>query len=411
MKRSGVKALLLACAGLFALSGTADAGTVRVTIAEYSKGTGPYFNEAAQAFEAANPGTKIQIEVVPWDNLQQKLTTDISAGANADLAIIGTRWLLDYVSQDIVAPLDAHVTPDFKARFIDTFLKPSVMNGKVYGLPIAASARALYYNKDVFAKAGLSGPPGTWAEFTAGAERIKASAPGVFAFGLQGKEIETDVYFYYALWSQGGEIVQGGKSGLGSAAAVDAAKLYRSYINGGLTQPGVTSYSREDVQNLFKQGKVATVITAPFLSSQIKKEAPTLQYGVAAIPAGPGGARGTYGVTDSIVLFENSKVKDEAWKFLDFLFTTEQRTKFDKIEGFLPVNAKEASDPYFADNADLKVFTSLLPGARFAPVIAGWEEVATVTSNALQTIYLGRAEIEPTLRDAAAKADEILAKK
>jgi len=44
-------------------------------------------------------------------------------------------------------------------------------------------------------------------------------------------------------------------------------------------------------------------------------------------------------------------------------------------------------------------------------VIPGWEEVATVTSNALQTIYLGRAEIEPTLRDAAAKADEILAKK
>jgi len=403
--------LMLACAGLFALSGAAMAGTVRVTIAEYSKGTGPYFNEAAHAFEAVNPGTKIQIEVVPWDNLQQKLTTDISAGANADLSIIGTRWLLDYVSQGIITPLDSHVTPDFKARFIDTFLTPSVMDGKVYGLPIAASARALYYNKDVFAKAGLSGPPGTWAELAADAEKIKASAPGVFAFGLQGKEIETDVYFYYALWSQGGEIVQGGKSGLGSAAAVNAAKIYRSLISNSLTQPGVTSYSREDVQNLFKQGKVAAVITAPFLSSQIKKEAPNLQYGVAAIPAGPGGVRGTYGVTDSIVLFENSKVKEEAWKFLDFLFTTDQRTKFDKIEGFLPVNAKEALDPYFADNADLKVFTSLLPGARFAPVIAGWEEVATVTSNALQTIYLGRVEIEPTLRDAAAKADEILAKK
>ncbi len=411
MLKFGYKALLLACAVLLAPSGVAEAGTVRVTIAEYSKGTGPYFNEAARAFEAANPGTKIQIEVVPWDNLQQKLTTDISAGANADLSIIGTRWMLDYVSQGIIAPLDSRVTPDFKARFLDTFLAPSVMDGKVYGLPIAASARAFYYNKDVFAKAGLNSPPETWTKFMADAEKIKASSPGVFAFGLQGKEIETDVYFYYALWSQGGEIVQGGKSGLGSTAAVKAAQIYRSFINNGLTQPGVTSYSREDVQNLFKQGKVAAVITAPFLSNQIKKEAPNLQYGVAAIPAGPSGVRGTYGVTDSIVLFENSKVKDEAWKFLDFLFTTEQRTKFDKIEGFLPVNVKEAADPYFADDADLKVFTSLLPGARFAPVIAGWEEVATVTSNALQTIYLGRAEIEPTLRDAATKANEILAKK
>ncbi|MDQ0471761.1 ABC transporter substrate-binding protein [Labrys wisconsinensis] len=404
--------LLLAGAGLLALGAAAQAGTVRVTIAEYSKGTGPYFEAAAKAFEAANPGTKIQIEVVPWDNLQQKLTTDISAGANADLSIIGTRWLLDYVSQGVVAPLDGYVTPEFKARFIDTFLSPSVMDGKVYGLPIAASARAMYYNKDIFAKAGIAEPPKTWAEFQADAAKIKALGGETYAFGLQGKEIETDVYFYYGMWSYGGEIVKDGKSGLSGPAALDAAKLYKSFIDGGLTQPGVTSYSREDVQNLFKQGKVATVITAPFLSGQIKKEAPNLKYGVAPIPAGPNGDQGTYGVTDSIVLFDNSKVKDEAWKFLDFLFTTEQRTAFDKVEGFLPVNAKEAADPMFADDPDLKVFASLLPKARFAPVIPGWEEIAQETSNALQKIYLGKPDdIEATLKDAAAKADAVLTKK
>ena len=149
------RALIVAGAGLLALTLAAQAGTVRVTVAEYSKGTGPYFEEAAKAFEAANPDTKIQIEVVPWDNLQQKLTTDISAGANADLSIIGTRWLLDFVSQGIVEPLDGYVTPEFKGRFIETFLTPSVMDGKTYGLPIAASARAMYYNKDLFAKAGI----------------------------------------------------------------------------------------------------------------------------------------------------------------------------------------------------------------------------------------------------------------
>jgi multiple sugar transport system substrate-binding protein len=410
MKTFG-KALIVAGASLLALATAADAGTVRVTIAEYSKGTGPYFNEAARAFEAANPGTKIQIEVVPWDNLQQKLTTDISAGANADLSIIGTRWLLDYVSQGVVAPLDSYVTPDFKARFIPTFLTPSVMDGKVYGLPVAASARAMYYNKDVFKKAGYDSAPANWADFRAAAEKIKATGGGVFPFGLQAKEIETDVYFYYAMWSYGGEIVKDGKSGLDSAAAVDAAKLYKSFIDDGLTEPGVTSYNREDVQNLFKQGKVATVITAPFLSGQIKKEAPNLNYGVAPIPAGPNGDQGTYGVTDSIVLFANSKVKDEAWKFLDFIFSTDQRTKFDKVEGFLPVNAEEAKNPMFADDRDLKVFASLLPKARFAPVIPGWEDIAQTASNAIQKIYLGQGEIEPTLKAAAAKINETLAKK
>jgi len=285
------------------------------------------------------------------------------------------------------------------------------MNGKVYGLPIAASARAMYYNKDVFKKAGYDAPPANWAEFKTAAEKIKASGGGVFPFGLQGKEIETDVYFYYAMWSYGGEIVKDGKSGLDSQAAMDAATLYKSFIDGGLTQPGVTSYSREDVQNLFKQGKVATVITAPFLSGQIKKEAPNLAYGVAPIPAGPTGDQGTYGVTDSIIMFKNSKVKDEAWKFLDFIFTTAERTKFDKVEGFLPVNAAEAKDPMFADNADLKVFASLLPKARFAPVIPGWEDIAQTASNAVQKIYLGQGDIKATLSEAAAKINQTLEKK
>ncbi|TJW28972.1 MAG: extracellular solute-binding protein, partial [Mesorhizobium sp.] len=111
-----------------------------------------------------------------------------------------------------------------------------------------------------------------------------------------------------------------GTSGLSTPGALEAAKLYKSMIDEGLTEPGVTSNNREDVQNLFKQGKIGMMITAPFLSNQIKEEAPNLKYGVAAIPAGPTGARGTYGVTDSIIMFKNSKNKDEAWKLLDFLF-------------------------------------------------------------------------------------------
>jgi len=267
----------------------------------------------------------------------------------------------------------------------------------------------MYYNKDVFKKAGYDTLPATWADFKTAAEKIKAS--GVAPFGLQGKEIETDVYFYYAMWSNGGEIVKDGKSGVDSQAAIDAVTMYKAFIDAGLTEPGVTSYNREDVQNLFKQGKVATVITAPFLSGQIKKEAPNLNYGVAPIPSGAGGGQGTYGVTDSIVMFKNSKVKDEAWKFLDYIFTTEQRTKFDKVEGFLPVNATEAKDPMFANDADLKVFASVLPKARFAPVIPGWEDIAQTTVNAVQKIYLGQGDIKATLSEAAAKINATLAKK
>jgi multiple sugar transport system substrate-binding protein len=410
MSLQWLKIAAVSSVAALALSSAAYAQTVRVTVAEYSSKTGPYFEKAATEFEAANPGTDIQIEVVPWDVLQQKLTTDISGNANADLAIIGTRWLIDYVSEGVAAPLDSYITPDFKARFIDTFLSPSVMDGATYGLPIAASARAMYYNKTLFEQAGIAEPPKNWDEVAAAAEKIKALGGDSYGFGLQGKEIETDVYFYYAFWSQGGNLIDAdGTSGLDSEAAYKAAEIYKSLIDKGLTEPGVTSLNREDVQNLFKQGRVGMMITAPFLSNQIKEEAPDLKYGVTAIPAGPTGDRGTYGVTDSIILFENSQNKDTAWKFLDYIFTTDKRVEFDENEGFLPVNAEEAKMPMFAENADLKAFAELLPDARFAPVIAGWEEIASVTSNALQRIYLGEGEIKAELDAAAAEIDGIIA--
>lgn len=387
----------------------ASADTLRVTVAEYSSKTGPYFEEAATAFEKANPDTDVQIEVVPWDVLLQKLTTDISGNANADLSIIGTRWLLDFVQEGLAAPLDDYMDDAFKERFFDVFLSPSVMDDQTYGLPVAASARAMYYNKDLFEQAGIDTVPQTWQELSAAAQKISALGDDIAGFGLQGKEIETDVYFYYALWAFGGQLIDDdGTSGLDSDAGYKAAELYKSLIDANATQPGVTSYSREDVQNLFKQGKVGMMITAPFLSNQIKDEAPDLQYGVTAIPAGPDGDRGTYGVTDSIIMFENSKVKDTAWQFLDMLFTTEWREKFTAGEGFLPVNREVAATPAFADNADLKEFTALLPDARFAPVITGWEEIAAKTSDAVQRIYLGDADVKESLDDAAASINDIL---
>ncbi|MBZ9770660.1 sugar ABC transporter substrate-binding protein [Mesorhizobium sp. CA6] len=401
---------LLAGMSMLAFAAPAGAGEVRVTVAEYSAKTGPYFEAVKKEFEAANPGITIKYEVVPWDVLLQKLTTDITAGTNADLSIIGTRWLIDFVQQGVAEPLDSYIKPEFKDRFIDTFLQPSIMDGHTYGLPIAASARAMYYNKELFEKAGIAKPPATWAELQEDARKIKAQ--GAFGYGLQGKEIETDVYYYYAMWSFGTEILnKDGTSGLSTPGALEAAKLYKSMIDEGLTEPGVTSNNREDVQNLFKQGKVGMMITAPFLSNQIKEEAPKLKYGVAAIPAGPTGARGTYGVTDSIIMFKNSKNKDEAWKLLDFLFTKEQRAKFTQGEGFLPVNKEEAKMEYYVNNADLAAFTALLPDARFAPVIPGWEEIAQITSDAMQKIYLGSATPEAALKEAADKANAVLTKK
>lgn len=383
---------------------------LRITVGEYSTKTGPYFQEVKQAFEKQYPDVDVSVEVVSWDNLQQKLTTDISGGDNADLSIIGTRWLLDFVSQDTVAALDGYINDEFRGRFIGTFLNPSVIKGKTWGLPIAASARAMFFNKTILDKAGVAAPPKTWDEVLAACAKIKQAYPSdAYCFGLQGKEIESDIYFYYALWTYGGDLVTADKkSGLDTPAGIKAATLYRTMIDKGYSEPSVTAYNREDVQNLFKQGKIGMMITAPWLIGQIKTEAPKLDYGIAPIPEGARPA--TYGVTDSIVMFENSKHKKEAWDFLNFVFQTPWRVKFDGNEGFLPVNKEEAALPQFADDPQMKAFTALLPNAKFAPLLTGWEEAAAAVIRNLQQMYLGQAKPEDAMKTAAEQVNAAINK-
>ncbi len=411
MNVTAIKRNMWSC---FALGGAlavtmsaANAETVRVTAAYYSAATGPYFEKMAAEFKQKNPSTDIKIEVANWDDLLQKLQTDISGGTNADLAIIGTRWLLDFVKDGIAEPLDPMMTPEFKDRFIGAFLKPGQIGGKTYGLPIAASARAMYVNTDMLTKAGVAKAPGTWDELADAAEKIKAG--GGMGFGLQGKGIETDVYWYYALWTNGGDVVgPDGKAAFASPAGVKALTLYKSLIDQGLTEDGVTNYTREDLQNLFKQGRIGMMITAPFLINQIAKEAPNLQYDVAPVPVGTKPA--TYAVTNSIIMFANSKVKPAAWKFLDYLFTARPRVEFTKGEGFLPTTKEEAKDPYFTENKRLQTFVDLLPSAHFAPTITGWEDTAKAVSDAVQSVYLGKAAPDAALKQAAAQADQALGK-
>jgi multiple sugar transport system substrate-binding protein len=397
----------LAALGLgIGLAGAASAQTVvDFAVAEYSSKTGPYFEKVAADFEAANPGIDINIEVVPWNTLLQRLTTDIAGGSAPDLSIIGTRWLLDFAEQGIAEPLDDYITPEFRDTFIATFMEPGIIDGKTMGLPVAASARAMMVNMDLYEKAGVA-PPKTWDELYTASQAIAALPEDVFAFGLQGKEIETDAYFYYALWTHGGNILnEDGTSGLDSDAALAAATLYKKMIDEGLTQPSPTNYNREEVFNLFKQGQVATIFTFPMLIPQIKEEAPDLNYQILPLPAA--GANATYGVTDTLMMFADSDVKEAAWKFIEFAYQDKYRQEFDIGEGFLPVTKNVAALDNFSKDPDVAGFAAGLPYAKFAPIIANWEEIADVTVRTMQQIYLGEVTPEEGLDAAAAEINRI----
>ncbi len=389
-----------------AFASQAQAQTIRVAIPHYSNQTLPYFKQQVDEFKRKHPAITIKLEEVNWDSLQQKLQTDLAGANPPDLAIVGTRWLVDMVRDDIVEPLDGRMSPEFRQKFIGRFLDSGKVKDKIYGLPIAASVRGLYLNKSLLEKAGVSQPPQSWEQLLSAAEKVKAQ--GAYGFGIQGKEIETEIYWLYAYWGLGGELLNPqGKLQLDHPAGLAAAKLYRQMIAQNLTQPGVTASSREDLHNLFKQGRLAMLISAPFLAKQIQQEKPSLNFAIAAIPHA--GKPASFATTDSLVLFKDSRSKAAAWQFADFLFSKPARVAFSRGEGFLPTTQEEASDPAFADAVN-SAFISFLPSARFVPMVAGWDDVAKVMSNNLQALYLAKQTPEEALKQAQQQASRMLKK-
>jgi len=396
--------------GLALVLGLASASTVTVEIAQYSPATKPFFESAAKAFMQQHPDIKINIQESSWDNLHQVLVTDIAAKKAPDISIIGTRWLPEYISSNVAMPLT--LPSSFTDRFIPAFLGPSSIGGQLYGLPWAASDRALIYNKALFQQAGIQSPPKTWDELQTDAAKI-AKLPGRYGFGLQGSQIETDVYYYYFLWGAGGDIVgPNGNSGLHSQAASEALTYLKGLIDAKDVEPNVTGNTREDLRTLFGQGRLGMFIYLPPIIGWMKDNAPNVDYGIAALPYKTTPV--TYAVTDTIMMFKPSvtgasdqQVKD-AQSFLEYIFSTENRVTYNKQEGFLPVLQSVAKDPYFTNNEKLNAFVELLPTAKFAPIIPNWEKIAQTTTTMLQNVYLGKAQPQAALDSAASDIDKIL---
>jgi multiple sugar transport system substrate-binding protein len=377
---------------------------IRFTLGEYSANTKTSFERIAEAFEKENPDIDIIIEVIPWANYLQALTTDISGNNAPDMSVVASIWLTEFTQSGLVTPIEDVISADLKDKFIPAMLQPSRIDGELMGLPIAASARAMMINTDLYSIAGVDAPE-TWEQLEKASQEI-SSLPGTFGFGLPGKEEEVDVYFYYALWSFGGQIFdENGRSAIASPEGVAAARLYAKLVDEGATQPSPTAYSREDVFNMFKQGKIGTVFTFPMLVPQIKDESPELNYAVLPFPVKA--QKSTMAITDSVMVFETSDAKEEIQKFMDFIFEHNFRLEFNKADGLLPVTSSVVADPFYQEDKDMKAFADGLAYAQFQPNVERWDEIIDITRTALQRIYLGEQTPEDALTAAAKQIDEL----
>src|SRR4029079_2860171 len=114
------------------------------------------WNEAIASFEKANPDIKVDMEIVPWAEQQQRLVTALTTGGLPDVSMLGNNVVAQFVAAGALAPLDdyfaacgtepgsavaADVWPGDKGYYS--------LDGKWWASPVIVETRALYYRKDL----------------------------------------------------------------------------------------------------------------------------------------------------------------------------------------------------------------------------------------------------------------------
>jgi multiple sugar transport system substrate-binding protein len=284
-------------------------------------GSDPTMKKMAADFHKLHPNITIKFQNVSADNASQKLTTQIAGGNPPDVAYIDASGTSDFASRDALVNLDNYISRSSIVKmddYVDAFKTFVTYNGSTWGLPIDGESTGLFYRKDMFAAAGIDGPPKTWDEFKA--DVVKLTDPAKKQYGYEVFAPESAYYWYPWLYQAGGDLLsEDGKDILfDSPEAQKAADFY----------VGLAKYSPKDYLNsnsydgrvAFAQGQVAMYMAGSWLAGTLHSEDPKIddKWSTAPLPSGPAGCKTTI-AGDSLVVLAGSKNPDAAWLWVEYL--------------------------------------------------------------------------------------------
>ena len=125
----------------------ADKVDINVIAAQYGQQTADWWANFVTEFNEANPDINLNVEVVSWNDIYTVVNTRIANGEAPDVLNIDV--FADYQADDLLLPIQDVVSEETYSKMYDAFLAQSEVDGTVWAIPDLASARAMYYNKDI----------------------------------------------------------------------------------------------------------------------------------------------------------------------------------------------------------------------------------------------------------------------
>lgn len=303
-----------------------------VTVFQFKTEIVEGLHELARAFEAEHPNIKIDVQTVGGSgDYEAGLKTKFASGEGPDIFSNGGYSKLQLWEERIEDLSDQPWVKDIASAAT----APVTLDGKVYGLPLSMEGFGYIYNKDIFADLGIDPLPKTFSELEAAAKTI--SEAGITPFG-------NAYYEWWLVGSQGVSVAFNNQpdtnafiDGLNDGTATIAgnehflnwAKLMQLTLDYGNKNPLTTDHNTG--VTMFANGEVAMMQQGNWTQNMIDSINPDMNVGILPMPISDDAAvtsKVTVGVPVNLVVNKDSKVKEEAKMFLNWLVTSDMGKEY-----------------------------------------------------------------------------------
>jgi multiple sugar transport system substrate-binding protein len=390
--------------------GTAYNGP-NVTLAFWNGWTGAdgdYAKKMVSEFNSATPNIKVNMNVFQWGDFYQKMPAAVTSGNGPDISVMHIDQIATQAAQRVLVPIDT-ISNNLKLNESD--FAPAVWQGgmyqdKRYGIPVDVHCLGLFYNKDLFEKAGLDAdkPPTNKDEYMDALDKLKSK-------GIQGSWVSPfqftgGLMYQSLLWQFGGELFNEDvtKATWDSEGGIAALTWMTDLVKQGYSPKNV---GQDADYVALKNGRNALNWQGIWQVNDVTKLTNT-KIGLAQLPK-IGDKGGVWGNSHQFVLprtqgNDSNKVSAAAY-FVNWF--TQHSAEWAK-SGKVPAAKTLAESSEFTAIEGLKPFADEVPDVHFPPAVAGVTDALTAMYDAVNAAVLGKNDPASALRSAANKASQIL---
>jgi multiple sugar transport system substrate-binding protein len=367
---------------------------------------GPTVVKLVNEFNQTHPNITIKMSIMSWDVFYEKLLPALAAGDGPNIEAMDTQDLPQYATKGVFLPLTSFYQSSSDTPYLaKAAVAGTVVDGTEYAVPANFAPLLLYWNKTLFAKAGLSGPPSTWAQWVTDLKKLSTGGSSP-QYGIAMGDNNTIPIWPILLWENGGGIVNSSvtKSLLSAPATVSAVQEWANLIiKDGITPKNI---SGADADSLFQAQKAAMEVNGPWATTGYTQA--KVDYGLAPVPTGPAGR-----ITLADVVAMSINAKDSpaqvaaAETFFNYWNSKQTQIAYALGTGFVPTRTDVTAAELTA-NPDVALFE--VAGSYSRPYELGtqYTNIETDTWEPAIERILDGAAVDPTLSQANAQADSYL---